>query len=234
MNCKLFLQKNRFLVAWKQGILSLLFILVFAGAAFAQPVTLKGKITDETGLGLPGVNILVQGTVNGTITDIDGNYELRTEKGATLLVTFTGYRGQSVTVGNSTTIDIAMVPDAQVLGEVIVTGYSSQRKRDITGAVSVINADDLNQTSASSFTQKLEGRASGVNISTSGEPGEGTTVRIRGISSFQNNDPLYVIDGVPVQDSYSTGFNPNDIESIQVLKGCSCRLMYFPLQSRRD
>jgi TonB-linked SusC/RagA family outer membrane protein len=119
-----------------------------------------------------------------------------------------------------------MQPNAELLGEVIVTGYSSQRKRDITGAVSVVNSEELNQISATSFTQKLEGRASGLTISTSGEPGEGTSVRIRGISSFLNNDPLYIIDGVPVQDAFNTGFNPNDIESIQVLKDASAASIY--------
>ncbi len=210
----------------RYGGLSLFFMLVFAAGAFAQTMTVTGTVTDETGLTLPGVNILVQGTTNGTITDIDGNYELRVAKGATLLFSFTGYAAQSVTVGENARIDVSMQPDSKVLSEVVVTGYSSQRKRDITGAVSVVDAEQLNQVSASSFTQKLEGRASGVNISTSGEPGEGTTVRIRGISSFQNNDPLYVIDGVPVQDSYSTGFNPNDIESIQVLKDASAASIY--------
>ena len=210
----------------RPGGLTLLFSLVCVAGTIAQSVTVSGTVTDETGLGLPGVNILVVGTSTGTITDIDGNYDLRVDRGATLQFTFTGYAAQTAVVGESSRINITLRPDAQVLGEVVVTGYSTQRKRDITGAVAVVDAEDLNKVSATSFTQKLEGRAAGVSISTSGEPGEGTTVRIRGISSFQNNDPLYVIDGVPVQDAYSTGFNPNDIESIQVLKDASAASIY--------
>ena len=208
------------------GLLIFLFALLSVSGTVAQSMTIKGVVTDETGAGLPGVNILVLGTANGTITDVDGRYELAAEKGATIQYSFTGYSTRSVVVGNSSSIDVAMDPNAEILSEIVVTGYSSQRKRDITGAVAVVSSEDLNKVSATSFTQKLEGRASGVSISSSGEPGEGTTVRIRGISSFQNNDPLYIIDGVPVQDAYSTGFNPNDIESIQVLKDASAASIY--------
>ncbi|HMQ46570.1 MAG TPA: TonB-dependent receptor [Saprospiraceae bacterium] len=210
----------------RPGGLTLLFLLIFTLAAVAQVVNISGVVTDEDGIGLPGVNVLVEGTTTGTITDVDGKYAVNADKGAKLIFSFTGYASQTIIVGNSTVIDVDLAPNAEILEEVVVTGYSSQRKRDITGAVAVVDADELNKIQASSFTQKLEGRAAGVTISTSGEPGEGTTVRIRGISSFQSNDPLYVIDGVPVQDNYSTGFNPNDIESIQVLKDASAASIY--------
>ena len=98
----------------------------------------------------------------------------------------------------------------ELLSEVVVTGYSSQRKRDITGAVAVVDSDELNEINAASFTQKLQGKVSGVQVSTSGEPGAGSAIRIRGISSFQNNDPLYIIDGVPSTDNFNTGLNAND------------------------
>ncbi|MBK8566497.1 MAG: TonB-dependent receptor [Saprospiraceae bacterium] len=202
------------------------FLMLFSVGVFAQSMTIKGTVADETGVGMPGVNILVQGTSDGTISDIDGTFELKATKGATLLLSFTGYASQSIVVGDNATINVTMQPNSEVLSEVVVTGYSSQRKRDITGAVSVVNSEELNQVAATSFTQKLEGRASGLTISTSGEPGEGTSVRIRGVSSFQNNDPLYIIDGVPVQDAFNTGFNPNDIESIQVLKDASAASIY--------
>lgn len=201
-------------------------LLLLHMQAWAQNVRVSGKITDENNQGLPGVNVLVSGESTGTISDVEGNYSIQTQKGATLTYSFVGYLTQTVEVGDNTTINITMSPDIAQLEEVIVTGYTSQRKQDITGAVSVVDAEQLNQISAPSFTQKLEGRASGLTISTSGEPGEGTNVRIRGISSFQNNDPLYIIDGVPVQDAFNTGFNPNDIESIQVLKDASAASIY--------
>lgn len=200
------------------------FLLLFSAGTFAQSI--KGKVTDETGTGMPGVNILVQGTSEGTISDIDGSFEIRAAKGATLLFSFTGYASQSIVVNDNASLNVTMQPSSEILGEVVVTGYSTQRKRDITGAVSVVDADELNKVTATSFTQKLEGRASGLSISSSGEPGEGTTVRIRGISGFGNNDPLYIIDGVPVQDAFNTGFNPNDIETIQVLKDASAASIY--------
>ncbi len=210
----------------KPAGLSFLFLLVFASSSFAQSMVVSGTVTDETGVSLPGVSILVLGTTNGTVTDVDGRYELRADKGATLQFSFTGYTMMSIVVGESNRIDLAMEPSAETLSEVIVTGYSTQRKRDITGAVAVVDATDLNKVATTSFIQKLEGRAAGVTVSTSGEPGEGAVIRIRGISSFQNNDPLYVIDGVPVEDSYGTGFNSNDIESIQVLKDASAASIY--------
>lgn len=206
------------------GLMSVL--LLFCAFVSAQNMQITGTVIDDEGEGLPGVNILVVGTSTGTITNVDGTYELSVPKGSTIQFSYTGFTTQSVEVGESSVIDITLASDSEILSEVVVTGYSTQRKRDITGAVSVVNSEELNQIAATSFTQKLEGRAAGLTVSTSGEPGEGTNIRIRGISSFQNNDPLYVIDGVPVQDNYSTNFNPSDIESIQVLKDASAASIY--------
>lgn len=206
--------------------LILLLCLCFLQTAFTQDGRISGRILDDdTGEPLIGATILVEGTSSGTVTDIDGNFSIDANQGQVLLISFTGYNPQSITIGSETNLEIRLVSGIAI-DEVVVTGYSSQRKKDITGAVSVVDVEEMNQIAASSFTQKLEGRAPGVTISTSGEPGEGTTVRIRGISSFQNNDPLYVIDGVPVQDGYNTGFNPNDIESIQVLKDAASASIY--------
>lgn len=210
----------------RRGGNTLLFMLVFAAGAIAQTVTVTGTVTDEDGIGLPGVSILIQGTTSGTVTGLDGNYELRAEKGAVLAFSFTGYAPQTATVGEQTRIDVRMQPSAEVLNEVIVTGYQTQRKRDISGAVSVVSADDMETIVASSFAQKLAGRAPGVTISSSGAPGDVTNVRIRGISSFGSNDPLYIIDGIPVQDKGNLNVNPNDIESMQVLKDASTASIY--------
>lgn len=209
----------------RPGGVTLLLMLGFAVSAIAQSVTVSGNVTDETGLGLPGVNILVQGTSTGTITDIDGNYELRTEKGKTLVFSFTGYTTQNVVVGDNARINVSMKPDAQVLGEIVVTGYTAQQKRDLTGAVGTVDTKDLTAIPSSNVTAQLQGRVSGVTVSGDGRPGAVAKVRIRGFSSFTGaNDPLYVVDGVPTQD-IST-LNPNDIESVSVLKDAGAASIY--------
>jgi len=186
----------------------------------------SGTVTDaESGEALIGASIFVKGTQTGTITDIDGTYSLDAGADDVLVFSFVGYTDQEEAVAGRSTVDVALAV-GELLDEVVVTGYSSQRKRDITGAVAVVNSDDLNQVAATSFTQKLEGKVTGVTVSTSGEPGSGSAIRIRGVGSFQNNDPLYIVDGVPTQDAFQTGLNPNDIESIQVLKDASAASIY--------
>lgn len=199
---------------------------VFLTAAMLAQVMISGTIVDESGVGLPGVNVLEAGTSNGTISDLDGSYSLKVAANSTVQFSFTGYKTQDVAIGNGGTYNINLAPDTEVLDEVVVTGYQIQRKRDISGAVTVINTDDIKNIVASSFAQKLQGRAAGVTVSTSGQPGDVANVRIRGISSFGSNDPLYVIDGVPVQDKGNLNINPNDIESMQVLKDPSTASIY--------
>lgn len=213
--------------AWLPGKVANLLVLLlmtFASATFAQSTKVSGTISDQNGDPLIGVTVLVQGTASGVLSDENGRYEIETEKGATLLMTMVSFETQSIVVGDQTTINVTM--KFSTLEEVVVTGYTSQRQRDITGAVSVIDTDEMNEVSATSFIQKLEGRSSGLSVSTSGEPGAGSNIRIRGIGSFLNNDPLYVIDGVPVQDNFGTGLNPADIETIQVLKDASAASIY--------
>lgn len=201
----------------------LFFCLLLSSSVMAQ---VSGVVTDgESGEALIGASVFVKGTQTGTITDIDGSYSIDAASDATLVFSFVGYTDIEEAVAGRTTIDVAMSV-GELLDEVIVTGYSTQRKRDITGAVAVVNSEDLNEVQATSFTQKLQGRVTGVQVSTSGEPGAGSAIRIRGISSFQNNDPLYIIDGVPTTDNFNNGINPNDIESIQVLKDASAASIY--------
>jgi TonB-linked SusC/RagA family outer membrane protein len=193
----------------------------------AAPAQVTGKVVDnDSGEPLIGATVLVQGTNTGTVTDLEGNFSINASTGDVLQITYTGYTPQNVTVGSQTADLEIRLAFGVAIDEVVVTGYSSQRKQDITGAVSVVEVEEMNRIVAPSFTQKLEGRAAGLTVSTSGEPGDGATVRIRGISSFQNNDPLYIIDGVPVQDAFNTGFNPNDIENIQVLKDAASASIY--------
>ena len=187
---------------------------------------ITGTITDEaTGEALIGASVIVQGTSTGATTDINGKFSIDAKQGDVLQVSYTGYTTVTKTVEASTDYSISMREGIDV-GELVVTGYSSQRKRDITGAVSVINADDVNVTPAASVGQKLAGKAAGVNISTSGSPGDGTAIRIRGFNSLSNNDPLVVIDGVQTKDTYLNSINPNDIESIQVLKDAASAAVY--------
>ena len=199
------------------------FAVLMTTALSAQ---ISGTVTDaDNGEPLIGASVLIRGTTTGTVSDLDGNFTIDAKEGDVLDFSYTGYATQSITVGTDSRINVALAQGV-LINEVVVTGYSSQRKRDITGAVTVIDAEELESVVASSVSQKLEGRAAGVTMATSGAPGEGTNIRIRGISGFGNNNPLWIIDGVPVEDQFQTGLNPNDVESIQVLKDASAASIY--------
>ncbi|MCF2487983.1 TonB-dependent receptor [Dyadobacter sp. CY347] len=188
---------------------------------------LSGRITDASeNVPLPGVSVLLKGTTTGTTTDADGRFMLATPSNTgTLVVSYIGYFTQEVEIGNRSTIDISMSADVKSLTEVVVTGYAAQRKKDITGAVTVINTKELTAVPSASVTQMLQGRAAGVTVGNDNSPGGGTMVRIRGFGSINNNSPLYVIDGVPTQGTLNQ-LNPNDIESMQVLKDASAASIY--------
>ncbi|MBK8670603.1 MAG: carboxypeptidase-like regulatory domain-containing protein [Saprospiraceae bacterium] len=164
--------------------------MAFTAIGAVAQVTVSGLVTDETGSPVIGANILEVGTSNGTITDIDGTYSLRVSKDAKIAISFTGYQTTEILAGSGGKFDVKLDVDSRLLEEVVVTGYQIQRKRDISGAVSVISTADIQNLVTSSFAQKLQGRATGVTVSTSGAPGSAANVRIRGISSFGNNDPL--------------------------------------------
>ena len=207
------------------GRLLMAALLLFC-TAWVSAQSVKGTITDEDGFGLVGATVLVEGTTTGTVSDLDGSYTVNAKSGDVLVFSFTGYLGQRITVGNQTTIDVQMAPDVAVLDQIVVTGYNQQRKGDITGAVAVIDAEELTSVAASSVNQQLEGRATGVQTSTSGAAGDGTNIRIRGISSFTSNDPLIVVDGIPQFNNFLNNINPNDIESVQILKDASSASIY--------
>lgn len=209
-------------------LLCVLFMLIGLSPVMAQEQVVTGVVKDkDTSEPIPGVNVLIKGTTKGTVTDVSGAYRLTVNPSDVLVFSSIGYTSQEIPVGTQSNIDISFAPDVKALQEVVVTGYTEQRKRDITGAVAVIDASDMNTIKAPSFAQKLAGRASGVTVSTGGQPGEGTNIRIRGISSFNGSDPLVIIDGVQIQgDKALNGLNPNDIESIQVLKDASASSIY--------
>jgi TonB-linked SusC/RagA family outer membrane protein len=199
---------------------SFLFTMLLSLGIYAQNVT--GVVTSDDGP-LPGATVLVQGSSNFATTDFDGNFSIEAAQGDILIVSFVGYQTQEVAVsGDNLTIMMAL---GNLLEEVIVTtGYGTQSKRDITGAVSTIEADELTSVPATTFSQQMQGRASGISIVSDATPGGEATVRIRGFGTIGNNNPLYVIDGVPSQSQGN--LNPQDIESLQILKDASAASIY--------
>ncbi len=223
------LGRNSFLNGSSPGIRSLaiglLFGLVLSGTAFSQGLPITGTVTTTGGAPLPGVTVRVQGTDTRAITDASGRYRVSAPTDAVLTFSFVGQRPVQTTVAGRSVIDVSM---AQVpyLEEVVVTAYTEQRRADITGAVASVNVEAANKQTGASVLQRLAGAVPGVTVQASGSPGSRSTVRIRGVSSFQNNDPLYIVDGTPVQDSYINWLNPDDIASIQVLKDASAASIY--------
>ena len=206
-------------------------------------IDLTGKvISAEDNEGLPGVNILVKGTSQGTITDIDGNFRISVEIGDTLAVSSVGYLSEEIPiVNNQTFLRIALRPDITQLEEMVVVGYGTQSKRNLTSAVSSIDGNDIKEMPVIGIDQALQGRAAGVMVTNNtGEPGGGVTIRVRGTTSIgSGNDPLYVIDGVPVNNTQTSNvnvgenrmnemaqLNPADIESIEILKDAASASIY--------
>jgi TonB-linked SusC/RagA family outer membrane protein len=206
------------------GFIAVFWLLAFA--AIAQK-SVTGKISDGSN-GIPGASITVKGTTIGKITDANGNFALDVPKNSNVLVISSiGFKTQEVNVGNQTVINVSLTEDAGSLDEVVVTGYASQEKKNITGSVAVIDTKDMLKIPASNIADQLQGKVAGVQMSTSGDPGSSAFVRIRGIGTINNNEPLYVIDGVPVQNESNLNFlNPNDIESMQVLKDAASASIY--------
>jgi len=220
--------------------LILLGLLAFAQATYAEGnskagqmsmtqtanITVKGKIIDENGEPLPGATIIQKGTTNGSITGIDGNFSLSVPSDATLIVSFIGYKSIEVTVGGKTELgNITLVSDLKELDQVVVIGYGTQRKVDLTGSVAIVNTEEMKKVSNSNISTMLQGKVAGVQITTDGQPGADPTVRIRGIGSFGSTAPLYVVDGVPMGTTIRD-FSPNDIETLQVLKDASAAAIY--------
>jgi TonB-linked SusC/RagA family outer membrane protein len=190
--------------------------------------TITGRVSDETGAGLPGVNIVVKETNRGTTTTGDGNFRLAVpDAGGTLVFSSIGYETQEIALGTRTQLDVAMKPSAGSLDEVVVVGYGTQRKKDVTGSVSSVSAERIQNTPVSGLDQALTGQLAGVQVQqTSGAPGGNINVRVRGSGSIgAGNEPLYVVDGFPGVTNLNA-INPNDIESIEVLKDASAAAIY--------
>jgi len=222
-----------------------IFNFFFSQFLQSQTVEIKGKVTDMNQEPLIGATILVQGSEQGTITDINGNFQLKTDPNVTLIISYTGFSSKIILVGNQTVWDIILEPEDLKLDEVVVIGYGSQRKSQITGAISSLKGKDIQDQPVSNLANSMQGRVAGLNVmSASGTPGAGLLVNVRG-----NNAPLYVVDGIPLLSESNSGLstsfdlqgqkvgsgqtlssisdiNPNDIESIEVLKDASAAAIY--------
>ncbi len=198
--------------------------------------SVSGRVTSaEDGSGIPGVNVLIKGTTRGTVTDIDGNYQLDvSSEDAVLVISSVGYIRQEIRVGDQSIINVALRPDIAQLEEIVVIGYGEQERRDVTGSISSVAASEYEDEPITSLSQGIQGKVAGVNVTmSSGAPGANMIVRIRGNSSvIGSNDPLYVVDGVPITSGTSgrthllSTINPGDIESIEVLKDASATAIY--------
>lgn len=191
-----------------------------------QQKTIKGTVKDNQGIPLPGVSIVVKGTVRGASTDFDGNYSISVDEGDVLVFSYVGFTPQEVAVGNSTTIDVVLEEDVAQLDEVVVVGYGTQSKKDLTGSVVVVKGDEIAARSTSNVSNALQGAVSGVSVTRgSSAPGSGNTIRVRGITTISgSNDPLVLVDDVPVGSINDV--NPDQIESISVLKDGASASIY--------
>lgn len=203
--------------------------LLFSVIAVAQDVTVNGIINDESGMPVPGATIVLKGTTKSTASDFDGKFQLQVPSNGVLTVTFIGYTTVTEALNGRTKITIKLSPESQSLNEVVVVGYGTQKKSVVTGAISSVKAADLEKVPNGRVEQTLQGRAAGVSVAAvSGQPGEKSKVRIRGITTFREggNDPLWVVDGIAI-DANAVGFiNQSDIESIEVLKDAASAAIY--------
>jgi len=205
---------------------AVLLALVHPATSAAQQIAVTGTVVSDVGTPIRGVTVRVQGTEVTAVTNAQGRYSIAAPANGILSFTLLGQRAVTENVRGRATIDVRMERIA-FLDEVVVTAYSEeQRRAEITGAVSSVNLEAAQRATTASVLQRLDATVAGVTVAASGSPGSRSTVRIRGISSFQNNDPLYIVDGTPVQDSYINFLNPNDIASVQVLKDASAASIY--------
>jgi TonB-linked SusC/RagA family outer membrane protein len=206
----------------------LLLAVSLSTQAFGQSRTISGKISDAGGFGLPGVTIAAKGSTSGTVSDGNGNYSLNVPSGVQSLVySYIGFTSQEILIGDKTQINVSLAEDVSNLSEVVVVGYGTQKKSQMTGAISQVTSKQITEMPLTSLGQALQGRAAGVDVSQSGsKPGSAPRILIRGRRSFNaGNDPLYVVDGIPLSAGYED-INPNDIQTMEVLKDATATAIY--------
>ncbi len=205
-------------------LLKLTALLLILGTlpAFAQQKRVSGKVTDPSGVALPGVNILEKGTLNGAISDPGGNFTVTVASEASILTfSFIGYETQEVTVGTQNTVNVTLKELVSALDEIVVVGYSTQARKTLTGAVATVDAAELSESAAVNPITRLQGKVAGVTILNQHTPGEGSSIRIRGMTTINDASPLYVVDGVP-----GGSYSPNDVENITILKDAAAQSIY--------
>src|SRR5690606_1879804 len=217
---------TKFLFSKKESIKHLGFlvlVLMFCTGMSAQ-TRVSGVVSDQNGP-LPGVSVIVDGTSNGAATDFDGRYTLsNVASNATLVISYVGYVTQRVPVNGQTTINVTLAEDLQALDEVVVVGYGAQTRAAVTGAISTVKSEEITALPVANAVEALQGRAAGINVINTGAPGSEPAVNIRGIGTFGDSAPLYVVDGVIVGNL--SGISQNDIETINVLKDASTTAVY--------
>ena len=211
-----------------------LVILFFSVMSFAQQKSLSGTITDQASIPLPGVNVIIKGTSNGTSTDFDGKYQIEVNNGDIIVFSYIGYKAKEIVYSGQSALDITLSEDTSQLDEIVIIGYGTTTIKDATGSVTAVTAKDFNRGNIVTPENLLNGRVAGLNIITGGDPGAGSTIRIRGGASLDaSNDPLIVVDGLPIDNNTIGGsrsvlstINPNDIDSFTVLKDASATAIY--------
>ncbi|WP_159471176.1 TonB-dependent receptor [Dyadobacter sp. 3J3] len=232
------IDKSNVALSCRQRRLMLFYRLLLAGflvfgadrqVAAQTPIRVTGRVlASDNDAGLPGVNVSIKGTTSGSITDANGNYELSVpDQNVTLIFSFIGYVSQELTLNNRTNLTVTLIPDVKALNEVVVIAYGTQKKADVTGAVTSISASEIKDIPVTQFAQKLQGKTPGVQISqTTGVPGGGMSIRIRGAASISgSSQPLYVVDGFPIVGDISN-INPDEIETFSILKDASATALY--------
>lgn len=201
--------------------------LLFMGFMNAQTITVTGTVTDNKGIPIPGANVIIQNTSTGVNTDFEGEFSLQAPADGTLVISYLGFQTQEKGINNKNTIKVILEEDVSKLDEVIITGYSVQKKERVTGSAEAIDVDNLVASPRGALQESFQGNVAGVQVtSNTGQPGAVPNVNIRGVGSFEGSSPLYVVDGMPVDPAVMVSLNPNDIEAVSVLKDAAATSIY--------
>lgn len=216
--------KTKFTQILNQRYYLLFFFSLLVQQTYAQQISVKGKVISSTGEPIPFANVVIKNTSTGAVTDFDGSYSIMAKPTDILVFSSQGYKTKEVSINNQISINVSLAADALTLNEVVIVGYGSQSKKDLTGSISVVKADEIQKRQVTTVADGLQGLVTGVKVRGGGKPGQEANIEIRGLKNLQNTNPLYVIDGLIT--TANRDFNPNDIETIQVLKDASAAAIY--------